>query len=174
MIKKRNLTNGVNANISLEPSAASQSTNNLTNNIIINKRDDGKEEIVITRDVELNEEKEEKFKDVRNLILETYAQILLENDKTLITNLISKKCIIVSLNSLQEIIKNMLKCEDVIVFPDEDLGCCSAKTNPIRKIDAIKIIKENGEVVMDFKNVYNKEWNELVNVYHLCLKYCVV
>ena len=66
MIKKRNLTNGVNANISLEPSAASQSTNNLTNNIIINKRDDGKEEIVITRDVELNEEKEEKFIDVRN------------------------------------------------------------------------------------------------------------
>ncbi|KAK8853694.1 hypothetical protein M9Y10_017255 [Tritrichomonas musculus] len=174
MIKKRNNTASINANISLEPSAASQSTNNLTNNIIINKRDDGKEEIVITRDVELNEEKEEKFKDVRNLILETYAQILLENDKTLITNLISKKCIIVSLNSLQEIIKNMLKCEDVIVFPDEDLGCCSAKTNPIRKIDAIKIIKENGEVVMDFKNVYNKEWNELVNVYHLCLKYCVV
>ena len=38
MIKKRNNTAGINANISLEPSAASQSTNNLTNNIIINNK----------------------------------------------------------------------------------------------------------------------------------------
>ena len=174
MIKKRNNTAGINANISLEPSAASQSTNNLTNNIIINKRDDGKEEIVITRDVELNEEKEEKFIDVRNIILETYAKILLHQDKALIVNLISKNCIIVPIDSLKEIIKNMLKVESVEIFINEEVGCCSAKTNPIRKIDAIKIIKENGEVVMDFKNVYNKEWNELVNVYHLCLKYCVV
>ena len=70
MIKKRSLTNGVNANVSLEPSAASQSTSNISNNIIINKRDDGKEDIVITRDIEL-EEPEEKNNDVRNVILET-------------------------------------------------------------------------------------------------------
>ena len=54
MIKKRAANAGVNANISLEPSAASQSTNNLTNNIIINKRDDGKEDIVITREIIYN------------------------------------------------------------------------------------------------------------------------
>lgn len=169
------MTNGVNANVSLEPTAASQSTNNLTNNIIINKREDGKEEIVITRDQDpplVNQE--EKYIDVRNLILETYAQILLDQDKTLFMNLISKRCIIVDQNSLQNIIKNMLHVEEVIVFPDEEVGCCTAKSNPIRKIDAIKIVKENGEIITDFKTVYNKEWNDLVNVYHLCLKYCVV
>lgn len=61
MIKKRTLVNGVNANVSLEPSAASQSTSNINNNIIINKREDGKEEIVITRDAEI-EMQEEKYR----------------------------------------------------------------------------------------------------------------
>ena len=53
MIKKRSTTNGVQANVSLEPSAAASSTSNIINNIIINKRDDGKEDIVITRDIEV-------------------------------------------------------------------------------------------------------------------------
>lgn len=75
MIKKRAANAGVNANISLEPSAASQSTNNLTNNIIINKRDDGKEDIVITREIELPDIKNNEIeKDVKYLILETYAK----------------------------------------------------------------------------------------------------
>ena len=83
MIKKRNANAGVNANISLEPSAASQSTNNLTNNIFINKREDGKEDIVITRDIEapniIQEDPNEL--DVKYKILETYAKILLDQDK---------------------------------------------------------------------------------------------
>ena len=71
MIKKRSLTNGVNANVSLEPSAASQSTSNISNNIIINKRDDGKEDIVITRDVELEEpEVESKALKILNATIE--------------------------------------------------------------------------------------------------------
>ena len=68
MIKKRAANAGVNANISLEPSAASQSTNNLTNNIIINKRDDGKEDIVITREIELPDIKNKEIK--KNEIIE--------------------------------------------------------------------------------------------------------
>lgn len=56
---------------------------------------------------------------------------------------------------------------------DEDVGCCAGKANPIRKIDSIKIVNDNGEVCTDFKQVYNKEYNELVNKYHLCLKYAV-
>ena len=70
MIKKRSLNTGVNANVSLEPSAASQSTSNINNNIIINKRDDGKEDIVITRDIELDDKQlEATDKDVRTVIL---------------------------------------------------------------------------------------------------------
>ena len=173
MIKKRSLTNGVNANVSVEPTAASQSTSNINNNIIINKRDDGKEDIVITRDIEVQAD-EPKTADVRDVILEAYAQILLTQDKALISNLVSKRCIIVPIESLQNIIKAMLNAHEVEVHLDEDISCCAGKANPIRKIEAIKIIDTNGEIITDFKQVYNKEFNQLVNNYHLCLKYCIL
>ena len=174
MIKKRNLNTGVNANVSLEPSAASQSTSNINNNIIINKREDSKEDIVITRDIEpIDKPLEAKDKDARTVILEAYAQILLDQDKALLSNLIFKNNIIVPVSSLENIIKAAIKTEQVEIYLDEDVKCCATKANPIRKIEAIKIINDNGEIVTDFKQVYNKEYNELVNLYHLCLKYAV-
>lgn len=174
MIKKRNANAGINANVSLEPSAASQSTSNINNNIIINKRDDGKEDIVITRDIDEEQPvSSAEGMDVRTVILESYAQILLNQDKALLSNLISKNCIIVPMSALQNIIKAAIHTEQVDIYLDEDIKCCATKANPIRKIEAIKIVNENGEIVTDFKQVYNKEYNELVNVYHLCLKYCI-
>ena len=172
MIKKRSLTNGVQANLSLEPSAASQSTSNINNNIIINKREDGKEDIVITRDAEVVQVEEHKSLDVRNVILEAYAQILLSQDKALLSNLISKNCIIVPVESIVDIIKAIINAKEVEVRMNEDISCCG-KINPIHKIEAIKIINDNGEMITDFKNVYNKEYNDLINKYHLCLKYCI-
>ncbi len=77
------------------------------------------------------------------------------------------------LSSLVNIIKAATKVESVEIYLDEDVKCCASKVNPIRKIEAIKIINDNGEMITDFKQVYNKEFNELVNVYHLCLKYAV-
>ena len=170
MIKKRNAA-GIQANLSLE--AAASSNNSISNNIIINRREDGKEDIVITRDVEIQQE-EPDFADVRNVILETYAQILLNQDKALISNLISKKCIIVPLESLEAIIKSILHVADVEIQLNEDINCCAVKSSPIRKIDAIKIITESGEVIMDMKQVYNKEYNTLTNNYHLCMKFCLL
>ena len=176
MIKKRNLTNGVNANVSLEPTSASQSNNNINNNIIINRREDGKEDIVITRDITLEDDQalETKFNDVTKLILETYAQILLNQDKALLMNIITKNSIIVPYESLVNIVKCCVEGNDVHIYIDEDIKCCASKVNPIRSIDAIKVISEKGEVVTDFKTIYNKEFNELVNRYHLNLKYVVV
>ena len=171
MIKKRSLTNGIQANLSLEPSAASQSTSNINNNIIINKREDGKEDIVITRDVELEQPTNEEYKDVKLLILETFANILLNQDKALLSNLIFKNCIIVPATALAEIIKAIINAEAVEININEDVGCLNK--SPIRKIETIKIINGNGEVITDFKHVYNKEYNELTNKYHLCLKYGV-
>ena len=174
MIKKRNANAGVNANISLEPSGASQSTYYLTKNLFIYMRE---EDIVITRDIEapniIQEDPNEL--DVKYKILETYAKILLDQDKALISNLISKNCIIVPIASCQDIIKTILgkKCS-VEIYVDEDIKCCATKASPIRKIEAIKIVNEDGEMITDFKQVYNKEYNDLVNVYHLCLKYVVV
>ena len=176
MIKRRNMNAGVNANVSLEPASAAQSNNNISNNIIINRREDGKEDIVITRDVAIADDMalEVKFNDVTKLILETYARILLDQDKVLISNLITKNSIIVPYESLVNIVKCCVDGNDVQVYLNEDVKCCAGKVNPIRSIDAIKVVSEHGEVVVDFKTVYNKEWNELVNTYHLNLKYCVV
>ena len=176
MIKKRNLNTGVNANVSLEPTAASQSNNNFNNNIIINRRDDGKEDIVITRDANIESPSttdEAKPNDVRSLILETYAKILLSQDKALISNLISKHTIIIPQADLVSII-NTITGGDTEILTDDDVGCCAARVSPIQKIDAIKIHTDSGEVITDFKQVYNKEYNELVNSYHLNLKYVVV
>lgn len=176
MIKKRNLNAGVNANVSLDPSSAAQSNNNINNNIIINRREDGKEDIVITRNVAPEDvELESKLIDVSKLILETYAQILLNQDKALISNLVTKQSIIIPYESLTNIIKCCVDNSNTVdIHVDEDIKCCASKANPIRRIGAIKIVSEDGEVVTDFKTMYNKEWNELVNRYHLCLKYCVI
>ena len=182
MIKKRNMANGINANVSLEPASASQSNSNINNNIYITKKIEAPdlekelekdEDIIITRNCELEEIKEETTQDVREVILETYAKILLNQDKALLSNLIFKKCIIVPVSDLSNIIKAMLHNCEVEIFLDEDIKCCASKANPIRKVEAIKIVKEDGEIITDFKQVYNKEFNELVNVYHLCLKYAV-
>mgnify|MGYP007035352109 CR=1 FL=1 len=182
MIKKRNMANGINANVSLEPTSAASSNSNISNNIYITRKVQGDEtekeletvpeEITITRNVEIEENKQEESLDVKLIILETYAKILLTQDKALLSNLISKNCIIVPFTSLQEIIKTMIKA-DVEIYIDEDIKCCASKASPIRKVEAIKIIRDNGEIVTDFKTVYNKEYNELVNIYHLCLKYVV-
>lgn len=183
MIKKRNMANGINANVSLEPSSAASSNSNISNNIYITRKvnpsdieqlpkDENVDEVIVSRSVEIEEPKAEPELDVKLIILETYAKILLNQDKALLSNLVSKNCIIVPETSLQEIIKSMIKA-DVEIYIDEDIKCCASKASPIRKVEAIKIIKESGEVVTDFKTVYNKEYNELVNVYHLCLKYVV-
>ncbi len=185
MIKKRNMSAGVNANLSLEPSSASTANSNINNNIYITRKvasdsevvkelENEKDDVIISRNVELEEiKKPYQDKDVKLIILETYARILLNQDKALLSNLISKNCIIVPVSSLCEIIKVMVKQSDVEIHINEDIKCCAAKANPIRKIEAIKIINDSGEVITDFKTVYNKEYNELVNVYHLCLKYAV-
>ena len=180
MIKKRNLTNGVNANVSLEPSSAAQSNSNINNNIYITKHMDSEspekdDDVIITREIQLEEVQNNDTVDydVKLLILETFAKILLDQDKALISNLIFKNCIIIPVSSLTQIIKTMIKDCEVEIYLNEDIKCCATKANPIRKVDAIKVIKNNGEVLTDFKQVYNKEYNDLVNVYHICLKYAV-
>ena len=107
------------------------------------------------------------------MILETYANILLDQDVALIANLVSKHTIIVPLESLKAIIQ-CITGNDVDIIVNEDTGCCSAKVSPIVKVDFIKIITESGEVITDMKQVYNREYNELTGKYHLNLRYVIV
>lgn len=174
MINRKNRNIGVNANVSLEPNSAASSNNNFNNNIYVQTPypTDVKTEVsTFTERDALPQPETLDTPDVRSLILETYASILLNQDKALIANLISKRTIIVPISDLCEIIHVMTDGE-VEIQIDEDCSCCAAKVSPIKKIEAIKIIKNN-VVITDFKQVFNKEYNELVNNYHVNLKYVI-
>lgn len=127
-------------------------------------------EVIITTESNNENTNKIKPKTSEQLILDTYAQILLDQNKTLLLNLISKQTIIVPKTNLELIIKSKTgyTCEITL---EDDANCCIAKYNPIKKIETIKVI--NDELVTDFKQVYNNDYNELINLYHLCLKYCM-
>lgn len=193
MIKKRNLSQGgLNANVSLEPASAASSNNNINNNIYIKTPYPTDSPVKLpsefdTRDIELPNFDEavqtDPFKEseavlqnkssVKEFILQTFANILLTQDKALLANVISKETIIIPFDSLQTIIQKMTNADVEIKF-DDDCACCASKVNPVKKIDFIKIINSNGEVITDFKQVFNKEYNELTRQYHINLKYVLV
>ena len=128
-------------------------------------------EVIITTETNKQNEVQEKPKTAEQIILDTYAKILLDQNKALLLNLISKQTIIVPRSDLEQIIKAKvgLPCEVTLV--DTDGGCCFAKYSPIKKVETIKIINE--ELVSDFKQVYNNDYNDLINLYHLCLRFCI-
>ena len=194
MIKKRNLSQaGVNAHVSLEPASATSSNNNINNNIYIKTPYPSGQAPKLpseftARDIELedihddehnaepvsNQNAELQHKSaVKEFILQTFANILLTQDKALLANVISKETIIIPFDSLQMIIQKMTDADVEIKF-DEDCACCSLKSSPIKKIDFIKIVKNDGEVITDFKQVFNKEYNELTRQYHINLKYVLI
>ena len=127
-------------------------------------------EVIITTETNKQNEVQERPKTAEQIILETYAKILLDQNKSLLLNLISKQTISVPRSDLEQIIKAKtgFPCE---VSLDGDEGCCIAKYSPIKKVETIKII--NDELVSDFKQVYNNDYNDLINLYHLCLRFCI-
>ena len=100
-----------------------------------------------------------KPKTAEQLILDTYAKILLDQNKALLLNLISKQTLIIPKTNLELIInaKTGYSCEITL---EDDASCCIAKYNPIKKIETIKVLNE--ELVTDFKQVYNN-YNEFVS-----------
>ena len=78
-------------------------------------------EVIITTETNKHtEEKEVKPKTAQEIILETYARILLDQNKALLLNLISKQTIIVPKTDLEAIIKAKvgLPCEVTLVDTD--------------------------------------------------------
>ena len=179
MIHRKNSTKAaISASVGIDSNAASSSNNNVTNNVYVQTPYPNEVKVqpstYIERDIELHDLPEtDNRQDVKLLILETYANILLNQDVALIANLVSKHTIIIPLENLQAIIR-CITGNDVSIIVSEDNGCCSAKSSPIVKVDFIKIVTESGEVITDFKQVFNREYNELTGKFHLNLKYVVV
>ena len=176
--RKSSALSGISASVSLDPQAAASSNNTFTNNVFIDtKQPDGKSKVVIQREIELPDLPQPSTiekQDVRTLILESYANILLDQDVALIANLVSKHTIIIPLESLRQIIQCITGNHCEIVVDEDANGCCVKKVSPIVKIDFIKVITDEGQIITDFRQYYNKEWNELTCKYHLNLKYVVI
>ena len=128
-------------------------------------------EVIITTETSRQEEQNIKVKTPEQAVLETYAKILLDQNKALLLNLISKQTIIVPRTDLEEIIKAKTGMTCQVTLVDDEIGCCLAKYSPIKKIETIKLV--SGEVVSDFKQARNSDYNDLINLYHLCLKFCI-
>ena len=128
-------------------------------------------EVIITTETNKQNEVQVKPKTAEQIILDTFAKILLDQNKTLLLNLISKQTIIVPKTDLEQIIKAKVNLPCEVSLVDTDGGCCVAKYSPIKKIETIKII--NDELVTDYKQVYNNDYNDLINLYHLCLRFCI-
>ena len=128
-------------------------------------------EVIITTKAEQQEEQNVKVKTPEQAVLDTYAKILLDQNKALLLNLISKQTIIIPRTDLEEIIKAKTGTTCQITLVDDEIGCCLAKYSPIKKIETIKLV--SGELVSDFKQTRNNDYNDLINLYHLCLKFCI-
>lgn len=105
---------------------------------------------------------------IESKLLSIYMDILINNNKILLSNIVSNKKIILTKNDLEEIISIQTgkQCE-VMLKPIE--STCLSRVTPFDKIDSIKITDNQG-VITDFKHSYNKEYNELLEHYCLCLK----
>lgn len=84
---------------------------------------------MITRGTNLEIKSDIKEFDSKSVNCETYAQILLNQDKALFCNMISIHSIIVPKECLEEIIKAILKVNEVEIHMDEDINCCAGKAS---------------------------------------------
>ena len=187
MYSRVNKNLGFNTNVSLDPSSNSQSSQQITNNIIVKTNSDG-EIPVVERSIEIdgNTEKdsviinnihedkvaEKTNESVDSILLEIYKSILLSQNKQLLANILSKRHIMIYKEDLERVISSKINKKCSVVLKEMD-GCgCSAKIDPFAIIDAI-VIYEDGKRV-DFKVAYNSDFVELSEKYGLSLKICLV
>lgn len=110
---------------------------------------------------------------VDEYLRELYQSILLTENKKLLANLISKKSIILTKEDLEEVIKRKIGKQCAIDFEDEDPKCCGV-SSPFIKINNIRVLDESGAAGTDFQIQYNKDYQELVTNYHICMRYVLV
>ncbi len=166
---RKPLNVGVNASLGVEPQAQAQATVN--NTVIVNPT--GAETEVVTRSTEIDSQPEaaKTRNTVDELLLEIYSAMLLYQNKPLLANVASKNSIIITKDDLEKVIaaKSGKQC---VVTVREDEVSCLAKSSPIKPIESIRIFDANSE--NDFKVASNSDYIELMNIYHLSLKYVVM
>ena len=110
---------------------------------------------------------------VDEYLRELYQSILLTENKKLLANLISKKSIILTKEDLEEVIKRKIGKTCTVDCEDEEPNCCGI-TSPFIKVNNIRVLDDSGTAGTDFQIQYNKDYQELVTNYHICMKFVLV
>ena len=110
---------------------------------------------------------------VDEYLRELYQSILLTENKKLLANLISKKSIILTKEDLEEVIKRKIGKTCTVDCEDEEPNCCGI-TSPFIKVNNIRVLDDTGTAGTDFQIQYNKDYQELVTNYHICMKFVLV
>ena len=114
------------------------------------------------------------LEELYKLLAMTFSNILKDNNPKLIANAIDNSGkIIVDAGNLVKIIALITASQETdihieYVCNDSSCGGCTAKINPIKKIENIKI----GYV--DFKLGYNDKYNILSDQFNVSLKKCII
>ena len=176
MYSRSNNNFGVNTSLSIDPSSNSQTSQSITNNIIV-KTANGEENIpIIERSIQLTDNNEQSVQEEKlrfdEILLDVYKSILLTQNKVLLTNIFSKKHIIIYKADLEKVISSKIdkKCA-VVLKEDHECGCFT-KNNTFAVIDSIVVYEADKRV--DFKVAYNADYVELGEKYGLSLKVCVI
>ena len=182
MYSRINRNVGINTAVSLEPSANTQSSQQITNNIIVKTVGDNNEPPVIERSITIDNNNEPQTTDnpveenVDKILLEIYKSILLSQNKQLLANILSKHHIMIYKDDLERVISAKIGRKCAVVLKESENCGCSAKINPFAIIDSIVIYEGNDNLTtkrVDFKVAYNADYVELTEKYALSLKVCL-
>ena len=184
MYSKANKNIGLSTNISVEPSANTQSSQHITNNIIVKGTEN--EPVVIERSIELSKEQqvsapvleEPVNESVDSILLGIYQSILLKQNKTLLANILSKKHIIIYKEDLEKVISAKIGKKVSVVLHDFDSCGCVSNNSPFATIESIVVYEDNhfdstgAKTIrrVDFHVGYNADFVELTEKYALSLK----
>ena len=185
-MRSKSILSGV--NVPIEPSA--NVDNQVTNNITI--RNYNSSEVKYGDDVtgQLNCQSDDVYSDLKtpatttatmtmttidnvsSYLLTLYKRILLNEDKKLLSNLISKNRIILTQQDLEEVVKRKVGKECTIMYEDPEPMCCDI--DPVfLKITSIRVYEDDKSQV-DFAINYNKEYLELITEHQLCTEFVLV
>ena len=184
MYSKDNHNIWLSTNVSLEPSANTQSSQHIFNNIIVKGAEN--EPVIVERSIELGKEQQVSkpiLEDVSNetvdsILLSIYQSILLQQNKTLLANILSKKHIIIYKDDLERVISAKIGKKVSVILHDFD-GCgCIANNSPFATIESIVVYEDNyidstgtkSVRRVDFHVGYNADFVELTEKYALSLK----
>ncbi len=190
-MRSKSVLNGV--NVPIAPTA--NTDNHLTNNISIknylakdSENAENRDEVVTveerTETVETTTETTETVtttqersvqkrelatNDLDKFLLELYQTVLLNDNKKLLANMISKNKIILTKEDLETAVSKRIGLPCTIEYDEPEITCFGA--NPIfLKVTSIRVFNDD-ETYSDLQVQFNKEYVEMSTTYHLCMAY---